>query len=546
MPARRRFDARILHSPDAGASPAHGPPTMRASFNLGSLMRALRYRRLGAPTALLVGVLTALLAGSPHAEAAPAATLSLKPCRLDGYPTELQCGTLQRPLNPAEPRGKTIALRVVLVPALARNKLPDPVTLLAGGPGQAAAEMLPLIASRYARLNQRRDLVFVDQRGTGQSAPLECKVEEEAARGRETSMNLDEQIALVHRCRDRLMKLPHGDLRFYTTTLAMQDLDAVREALGVAQWNLIGASYGTRAALEYQRLFPQAVRRSVIDGLAPPDIALPRSFGTDTQAALDALLASCEAQAGCRAAYPNLAAQWQQLLAGLPRQVQLRHALTGKLETVTMERGQVIGAVRPPLYSPTLSSLLPAAIAAAAGGDFNPLNALSGSLVGRRGGLAGGMHFSVVCAEDLPQVAANQDAPGRDFGDADLQRYQRICEGWPRGAVSADFYKVPPAQSPVLLTSGGADPATPPRHGERVARLLGPKALHQVVPAAGHGVINLPCMRDVVARFIEAKSEAEALALKTDCAKDMPRALAFVPPNPLLPPLPKKNPEGSK
>jgi len=95
-------------------------------------------------------------------------------------------------------------------------------------------------------------------------------------------------------------------------------------------------------------------------------------------------------------------------------------------------------------------------------------------------------------------------------------------------------------------SSGGADPATPPRHGERVARLLGPKALHQVVPAAGHGVINLPCMRDVVARFIEAKSEAEALALKTDCAKDMPRALAFVPPNPLLPPLPKKNPEGSK
>lgn len=508
-------------------------------------MRAIPCRRAGGRIAVLAGVLISLLAGSPRSEAA-AAPLALQACRLDGYPTELLCGTLQRPLDPADPKGRTIALRVVVLPALARNKLPDPVTLLAGGPGQAAAEMLPLIAPRYARLNQRRDLVFVDQRGTGKSAPLECKVEEEAARGREASMTMDDQVALLQRCRDRLMKLPHGDLRFYTTTIAMQDLDAVREALGVAQWNLIGASYGTRAALEYQRLFPQALRRSVIDGVAPPDMALPRAFGTDTQAALDALLAHCETEPGCRAAYPDLAGQWRRLLAGLPRQVQLRQALTGKVETVTMERGQVVGAVRPPLYSPTLSALLPAAIAAAAAGDFNPLNALSGSLLGRRGGLAAGMHFSVVCAEDLPRLAASQDAPGRDFGDADLQRYQRICDGWPRGTVDADFYKIPPAQSPVLLTSGGADPVTPPRHGERVARLLGAKALHQVVPSAGHGVINLPCMREVVARFIEAKSEAEALAVKTDCAKDLPRALAFVAPDPLLPPLPKKNPEGSK
>lgn len=511
-------------------------------MNPSSSCKARRRTGTGAAAAAAI----VLLGGAADAGAA----LALKPCRLDGFPTELQCGRLERPLNPAEPAGKTISLRVVVVPALARNKLPDPVTVLAGGPGQAAAEMAPMLAPRYARLNQRRDLVFVDQRGTGQSAPLECKVEEEAHR--ETAAMLDTalQYQLVERCRERLMTLPHGDLRFYTTTIAMQDLDAVRQALGAPQWNLIGGSYGTRAGLEYQRLFPQAVRRNVLDGLAPADIALPRSFSTDTQAALDALLASCAAQPGCQAAYPQLAEQWQQLLARLPQKVTLRHPLTGKAFQGTLEREHVVLAARPPLYAPALSAALPGAIAAAARGEFDGLLALSSGLGGqggRRGGLATGMHFSVVCAEDLPQLPRNQDAPGRDYQGYDLQRYQRLCANWPRGTVDAGFYQVPAAQSPVLLTSGGADPVTPPRHGERVAKQLGAKARHVVVPAAGHGVINLPCMREVVARFIEAKTDEEALAVKADCAAKMPRPLAFVPPNPELPPVKKDmNQEGSK
>jgi pimeloyl-ACP methyl ester carboxylesterase len=153
------------------------------------------------------------------------------------------------------------------------------------------------------------------------------------------------------------------------------------------------------------------------------------------------------------------------------------------------------------------------------------------------------MHFSVVCAEDLPRVADNADAPGRDFGDFDRRRYERICANWPRGAVEPAFYKIPAAQAPVLLTSGGADPVTPPRHGDRVAQQLGAKARHVVVPAAGHGVINLPCMREVVARFIEAKTDEDALAVKAECAKTMPRPLAYVPPNPELPPVKKANKE---
>ncbi len=498
-------------------------------------------RRIG----LLVAAAAAALAASQAQAQASAAALELKPCRLSGYPTEVQCGSLKRPLNPTEPQGKQIELRVAVVPALARNKLPDPVVFLAGGPGQAAVELLPALAQRLSRLNQRRDLVFVDQRGTGKSAPLEC--EEERNLPVQEQLDLAANERRLGECRQQLMKLPHGDLRFYTTTIAMQDLDAVRQALGAAQWNVIGGSYGTRAGLEYLRQFPQATRRAILDGVAPPDGVLPRSMGTDVQSALDALLAHCAREPGCEKAYPKLAQQWQQLLASLPREVSLQHPLTGKVEKARIEAQHVVRAVRGPLYVPTLASAVPAAIAEAAIGNFNALSGLMTGMSSQRATrLAAGMHFSVVCAEDLPRLAQSSDAPGRDTGTADREMYERICKDWPRGEVPPAFYDMPKAQSAVLLLSGGADPVTPPRHGERALKALGPKAKHEVVPAAGHGVMGLPCMRDTLARFIEAKTDDEALAVKTDCAAKMPLPLAFVPPNPYLPAIPKKEGEVKK
>lgn len=489
---------------------------------------------------LLVTLLAAAAASSSQASAP---RLELQSCRLNGYPTEVQCGTLKRPLNPAQPQGQQIELRVAVVPALARNKLPDPIVFLAGGPGQAAVELLPMLTSRLSRLNQRRDLVFVDQRGTGKSAPLEC-ADERRLPVRE-QLDTEAVFRQMEVCREALQKLPYGDMRFFTTTIAMQDLDAVRQALGVAQWNVIGGSYGTRAGLEYLRQFPQATRRAVLDGLAPPDGVLPRSMSLDVQTALDTLLTSCSTEPGCEAAFPKLQAQWQQLLASLPREVTVRHPLSGKPETVRLEASHVINAVRGPLYVPALRSALPAAISQAAQGSFDALVGLSSAMSSGRGmRLAGGMHFSVVCAEDMPRMAQSQEQ-GRET-QAMTQVYERICKTWPRGEVPPAFYEMPKAQSAVLLLSGGADPVTPPRHGERVQKALGAKAKHEVVPAAGHGVMGLPCMRDTLARFIEAKTDEEALAVKTDCAAKMPLPLAFVPPNPELPALPKKEAEVKK
>jgi len=216
------------------------------------------------------GLLLLALAGSMMA----ASAATLKPCRVEGIATELQCGVLQRPLDPARPEGVKIDLHYLVVPAMARNKLPDPILLLAGGPGQSAIQLAPVLMQRLGRLNNRRDLVFIDQRGTGQSAPLQCP---DRSRSKlDESMDDAAQADWLLQCRDQLAKLPYGDMRFFTTTIAMQDMDAVRAELGAAQWNLVGGSYGTRAALEYLRLFPKQVRRTIIDGVAPPDMVLPR------------------------------------------------------------------------------------------------------------------------------------------------------------------------------------------------------------------------------------------------------------------------------
>jgi len=451
----------------------------------------------------------------------------LAPCRVAGIRNEVQCGAVTRPLDPARPQAARIEVHYVVVPAMARRKLPDPVFLLAGGPGQSAIGVAPTVLPLLTRLNNRRDIVLVDQRGTGRSAPLEC--EDMSRRPLAEQADPERKFVELNRCRDQLKQLPHGDLRMFTTPIAMQDLDAVRQQLGAERINLVGASYGTRAALDYLRQFPARVRRSVIDGVAPPDMVLPLSFSTDGQAAFDTMLAACESEAACARAHPTLRADWAALLAGLPRQVTLAHPLTGQLESFTLSREMVHGAVRGPLYSPPLAAALPQAIDEAARGRFEALVGLNSLLVSRKDTrLAMGMHFSVVCAEDFPRMGPLPDR-AEDVGADFARLYQRACSQWPRGEVPAAFYTLPAGRSPTLVTSGGLDPVTPRRHGERVAKALGPSAVHVVVPNAGHGVLSVGCMRDVLFRFVDAAADKDALAVDAACATRIPRPPAFRP-----------------
>lgn len=513
------------------------PPSVRrqgalrpAAARIAAMMRTLLSLRLRRRHGALALAAAALVAAAPAgAEPRP----GLSPCRLEGVEHEVLCGTLMRPLDPAEPQGRQIELHYAVLPALARQRKPDPVVFFAGGPGQSAIELAGAVSRLTARLGNRRDVVLIDQRGTGRSAPLKCD-EPAPTQPLADAVDADRQAARLRSCRERLQGLPHGDLRHYTSWIAAQDADAVRRALGAEQVNLVGGSYGTRMVLEVMRQFPQTVRRAVMDGVAPPDMALPAAISTDSQAALDALWAACAAQPACAQRHPRLREDWRALLAALPREVTLRHPFTGADERLTLTRPAVLALARAPLYAPALAAGLPHAVAEAARGRFEPLAGLASALASSRSALlAEGMHFSVICAEDLPRLdaaAAATDAPGADFGTLFADQYRTHCSGWPRGAVPEAFYTLGPAPAATLVLSGGADPATPPRHGERVVQALGAKARHVVVPEAGHGTMGLSCLRDALFRFIDAATDAQALAVDADCARGLPRPPAFVPP----------------
>ena len=463
------------------------------------------------------------LAASP----AWAEGLGLQACRLRGLPHEAQCGVLERPLDPEAPQGRTIDVHVAVLPALARNKHPDPIFFFAGGPGQSAIQLAGHVQSMLSRLGNRRDIVLVDQRGTGRSAALMCEPPDP---WRPLAEALSEAKALdrLRRCARDLKALPHGDLRFYTTTIAIGDVEAVRAALGAPRINLVGVSYGTRAALEYQRQFPRRVRSMVLDGVAPPDMGLVRSMSVDNQVALGAVFRACQEDEACAKRFPSLKESWRSLLQLTPRSVDVRHPLSGKTETVALSRASIVSAVRAALYVPSMAAVLPAAIdAAASHGRFEPLLALSQALAAPNLRLAEGMHFAVVCSEDLESGAAS-DPPGQDF-DGLRDFYVEICRDWPSAKVSDDFRKVVKSEVPSLLLSGGDDPATPPRHGQAVAGSLGEMAIHLVVPHAAHGVMGLPCVRDLVHRFIDEADQrrAASTAPSDHCARAMPRAGAY-------------------
>ena len=491
--------------------------------------------------ALGAGAQMALGAGAqmapPTADAAPTSQpgAALQPCRLAGVAQPALCGQLQRPLDPGRPLGPLIDLHYAVLPALARHKAADPVFFFAGGPGQSAIALAGAFQARFARLGQRRDLVFIDQRGTGRSAPLRCDDDLAQARQRPLAELVDAatRLARLQRCRLALQALPHGDLRFYTTDIAVADVDAVRLALGAAQINVIGVSYGTRLVLALLRQHPASVRRAVLDGVLPPDRPFTDAAARDQQAVLDALWAACAADPVCQQRQPAPAAQLQQLLASLPLRVTLPQPLSGQAETLTLDRDAVLGLLRAPLYQPALAAALPAVLAEAHAGRWAPLLALANPLGGApASAIATGMHYAVVCSEDLgrarpsPPPASSGESV---FGDLLARQYQQACAGWPRAAVAPAFYSLPPTPVPTWLLSGGLDPVTPPQHAQRVANALGPLAQHTVVAQAGHGLTALGCLADAVSRFISADPVSTPPA-GADCAKAVPRPPLWWPP----------------
>ena len=471
----------------------------------------------------------AALAPSCHRSSSAAPALELSPCRPKGVSEEVRCGTLNVPEDRAKPNGRTLGLHVAVVPALSAAPKPDALFILAGGPGQAAAELIGPVLPLFEKEHRERDIVFVDQRGTGKSSPLACEASEDAGLAERFSEGID--APALHACLDGYRKAGI-DVRQYLTPTAMDDLDAVRAALGYDRIDLWGASYGTRAALVYLRRHPEHVRVAVLDGVYPTDISLLLTAAQDGQRAFDLIFDACAKDPVCNAKYPALKKQFTDLLARLdaePAHTTVADPLTGAPTELTLTRSSFVENLHGLLYVPEIGSLLPLIVQRASHGDFAPFVAQAAGLGGGIGAdLFHGMFFSVLCAEDgpaaTPEARARVNTPQTYFGDAFAQQMLQVCAFWPRGELPKDFHQPVHAKAPVLLLSGALDPITPPVRGEHALQTL-PHGRHIVVPGVGHGTTMRGCVADLVDAFIESGT---AKGLDAGCVGQLDRPPFFV------------------
>jgi len=461
--------------------------------------------------------------GSPTQDAGG---LALEPCHVQGVNTETFCGVFEVFEDRDAGTGRTIPLRVVLVPAVSPDPDPDPLFFLAGGPGQAASELVAAVMPTFNRIHKSRDLIFVDQRGTGSSNPLDCVNEAgDSLAAQFASAEMDP--GAMERCRDSL----DADLTKYTTPFAMDDLDDVRAAMGYETVNLYGASYGTRAALVYMRRHPERVRAVVLDGVVPTEMEVFLHFARDGQSAWDDLVRDCNRQESCVEAFPDVRGTLLELLAWLEeedREVTVRHPLTGAPEVITVERDPFAAHLRGLLYAPQITPLLPLALTKASQGEFEPFVAQSAGISGGTSdSISLGMMLSVVCAEDLPRITPGMRedaAKGTFLGDSLVAMMANACESWPVGELPEGYNDPVVSDAPVLVLSGALDPATPPRWGDQALRGL-PNGVHAIAPGAGHNVSPLGCAPKKMTEFIKAGSAAD---LDLSCIGDIKRPDFFI------------------
>jgi pimeloyl-ACP methyl ester carboxylesterase len=419
---------------------------------------------------------------------------------------EADCGSLVVPEDPSNPQGSRISLKVAVVPAIKRSPESDPLFVLAGGPGQAITEAFPAIYPVFFKIHEDRDIVLVDQRGTGGSNPLRCLSVEDQ------TLEEDQAIALLHACPEKLK----ANLRLYTTDIAMQDLDSVRSALGYETIDLYGISYGSRAALTYMKMFPNRVRSVVLDGVVDPEFVLYLDAAQDGQRALDLFFERCEADDACHTAFPDLRVEFGKLIQRLqksPTDFTMAHPVTEKPVAVTITQETIAGAVFKILYSPDLVSLLPLAIHQAfADENYAPLLTQAYLM---NANIYDGMFYAVTCTEDaplIPPAVAKSQSENSIFG-AQIKDFIQICANWPKGKPAPVLREPVLSDTPVLLLSGAADPITPPWHAEKLDQTL-KKSLHLVLKGMGHGNITNFCVSTIVSDFI---SNASVNQLNTSC-----------------------------
>src|SRR5262245_9619722 len=466
---------------------------------------------------LILWMLVLTAASCEHAGAG--SPLAQDPCGNVDVPGA-RCSSLNVYENRAARSGRKISLRIVVLPAKQQPRAADAITFLAGGPGEPATPMASQGFIVNHPLRTHRDIVLVDQRGTGRSHDLRCHFYGPLS-------NVQDYFgpfippAKARACAGELSG--DADLTQYTTSNAVEDLEDVRVELGYEQLNLIGVSYGTRLAMEYVRAHEPRVRAVLLYGAVPPSEPMPQAFGMMAQRALDGVLAECTSTPACRGAFPSIQQEALKMFDRLKQgPVQTATTLDDRKVTVTLSRDNVGEIIRYMTYSSSQASRVPLVLHRAARGDFS---AIAQDMWRRRNdGMFDGLYLAITCTEDVPFVAATaaEDDDATYLGGYRVRQQRAGCEAWPRGAAPS-WRNTPVAASvPVLLVSGGLDPVTPPSFAQEIRRTL-PNSAQVLVRSGGHSLAGLShpeCLDQIEQQFIE---RGRLAGLDTSCAATMPR-----------------------
>ncbi|HMP39148.1 MAG TPA: alpha/beta fold hydrolase [Roseiflexaceae bacterium] len=489
------------------------------------------------PTNTPVAAATPLPTATPVATTTPLPTATALraavPVRADTYEVvecrftppagvTVECGDLLVPEDRSTPEGRQIRLHVALFRSRSATPAPDPIIYLEGGPGGHALARAELAFNEwFAPLLDDRDLIIFDQRGTGFSEPsLAC--------GEITELGfelLDKDIpsaeanqlftAAALRCRDRLAG--EGiNLAMYNSVASAADVADLRIAMGYAEWNLLGVSYGTRLALTTMRNHPQGIRSVVLDSSVPlqsREVETPANM----QRAFRTLFDGCAAASSCAAAYPDLEADFYDLVERLNQNPVIRQAndpLSGEQYTVLLNGDSIISLTAQALYSSSIIPLLPIAIYGAARDiDYTLFAILAVSVTTQNAYFSYGMLYSVRCHEEIAfetreALAAADDPFPEQRGVFDVETYLPVCDAWGAGAAEPIENEPVVSDLPALVLAGEYDPATPPEDGRITAAPLSNSHFFEF-PGLGHGVsLEHSCARRITLAFFADPSRA--------------------------------------
>jgi pimeloyl-ACP methyl ester carboxylesterase len=459
------------------------------------------------PIPLAVLAALALIAVALGAAAGGASATLLGAC--PGAPSDhALCGTVTVPLDRSGAVPGTIGLRVRALGPSAGGAASGVVLALAGGPGQAATPLLDSFATVLKPVLRTRELVTFDQRGTGASGRLRC-----AALAQPGSLS-----SVVQRCATEL-----GPGRAaYTTAATVEDVEAVRSALGADKLIVYGASYGTKVALAYAATYPQHVDRLVLDSVVPPDGVDPfqRSTLTSVPRVLRAVCAGA-----CRFTH-DPGADAAALARRLGRRLLRGPVVDGRghVRRAAVDEQELLGLLLDGDFDRYLRASLPAAVHGALTGDPAPLLRMLGHA--SDGSLAAGtdsdaLYIATTCEDGrvpwpagtplqqrrAAEAAAAAAIPGSAFAPFDRATalalgLADLCRGWPESPVAQPQPPLP--STPTLILSGDEDLRTPRADAAALAgRLPGAHLLE--VPDTGHGVLfsdPTDCAARAVAAFV--------------------------------------------